>query len=58
MISLKSILCCQLAEEEEKLDAEIGYQLKRIVAEQQRMRDMIDKRDALRLVRLHLLEGK
>lgn len=58
MISINALLCCQLAEEEERIDIEIGYQLKRICAEQQRLRDMIDKRDACAIVRKHLIESK
>jgi len=58
MISINALLCCQLAEEEERLDDEIREQLGVVLDEQKRMRAMIDKRDALKLVRRHLLEGR
>lgn len=57
MISINALLCCQLAEEEERLDDEIREQLGVVLDEQKRMRAMIDKRDALKLVRRYLLEG-
>ena len=51
----RALLCCQLADEEERLDIELGYQIKRIRAEQEKLSQMIDKRDALIMVRHHII---
>lgn len=58
MISLKSILCCQLAEEEENLDRNIKDYMLLIMRQQERLSQLITKRDACAMVRKHLLEGK
>lgn len=51
----RAILCCQLADEEEKLDELIKEELRWVVLHRERMSRLIDKRDALIMVRHHIL---
>lgn len=58
MISLTALTCCQLADEEEKLEEDIRFRLRLITAQQECMSQLIDKRDACAMARKHLLSGE
>lgn len=51
----RALLCCQLADEEERLDELIKQRVKALMVYQKETSQMIDKRDALITVRRHLI---
>ena len=51
----RALLCCQLADEEERLDELIKHRVKALMVYQKETSQLIDKRDALIVVRRHLL---